>query len=183
MLAWIIKPTSKDESIRVIEETGSLVHYQYRADRARRSLRGVDEQVAKAEGRRRQDCGQTQPVRRPVRRGEVGQLQPGGQGGSHQGSHPGRLEGLHHQPGRPEPGVRHRRETIDAYLTIVFAALAVARFVEETTGWSIKKFVRTTRRYRTVQIKVGQHTVTAEDPVRRPTRHARTDQLSGCALA
>ena len=33
------------------------------------------------------------------------------------------------------------------------------------TGWSIKKFVRTTRRYRTIQIRVGEHTVTAEDPL------------------
>ena len=31
-----------------------MIYYQYRADRARRTLRGVDEQVAKAaEGRRR----------------------------------------------------------------------------------------------------------------------------------
>jgi hypothetical protein len=29
------------------------------------------------------------------------------------------------------------------------------------TGWSIKRFVRTTRRYRTVQIRAGQQTLTA----------------------
>ena len=29
---------------------------------------------------------------------------------------------------------------------------------------STRKFVRTARRYRTVQIRVGQHTLTAEDP-------------------
>ena len=45
----------------------------------------------------------------------------------------------------------------------LFAALAVTRFVENATGWSIKRFVRTARRYRTVQIRVGAHTLTAED--------------------
>ena len=40
------------------------------------------------------------------------------------------------------------------------------------TGWSIKKFVRTARRYRTVQIQVGKHTVTAEDPLPADLRDA-----------
>lgn len=47
----------------------------------------------------------------------------------------------------------------------MFAALAVSRWIEDTTGWSIKKFVRTARRYRTVEIQAGQHTITAADPL------------------
>src|SRR5437879_10088381 len=44
--------------------------------------------------------------------------------------------------------VYHRtRDSIEAHLTIVFAALAVSRWIEHQTGWSIKKFVRTARRY------------------------------------
>jgi len=43
-----------------------------------------------------------------------------------------------------------------------FAALAVR--IETTTGWSIKKFVRTARRYRTIEIQAGPHTITAADP-------------------
>jgi hypothetical protein len=55
----------------------------------------------------------------------------------------------------------------------VFAALAVTRFVENATGWSIKRFVRTARRYRTVQIRVGApHTLTAEDPLPSDLREA-----------
>nr|WP_207954275.1 hypothetical protein [Saccharopolyspora elongata] len=50
-------------------------------------------------------------------------------------------------------------------LTIVFAALAVSRWIEDTTGWSIKKFVKTVRRYRTIQIQAGEHVVTAADPL------------------
>jgi hypothetical protein len=38
----------------------------------------------------------------------------------------------------------------------VFTALAVSHRIEHQTGWSIKKFVRTARRYRTVQIRAGQ---------------------------
>jgi hypothetical protein len=47
----------------------------------------------------------------------------------------------------------------------VFAALAVSRLVEDRTGWSTKKFVRTARRYRTVQIRAGAQLLTAEDPI------------------
>jgi hypothetical protein len=46
----------------------------------------------------------------------------------------------------------------------VFAALAVSRWIEDKTGWSIRKFVRTARRYRTIQTQAGPHTVTAPTP-------------------
>jgi hypothetical protein len=47
----------------------------------------------------------------------------------------------------------------------VFGALAVSHRLEHQTGWSSKKFVRTARRYRTVQIKAGRQTLTAADPL------------------
>jgi hypothetical protein len=55
---------------------------------------------------------------------------------------------------------------------IVFAALAVGRLIEDRTGWSIRRFVRTARRYRTVQIRAGQHLLTAEDPLPDELRDA-----------
>jgi hypothetical protein len=70
------------------------------------------------------------------------------------------------------PIYHHKRESIEAHLTIVFAALAVSRFIEERTGWSIRKFVRTTRRYRTVQILAGQQILTAQDPLPADLREA-----------
>jgi len=73
---------------------------------------------------------------------------------------------------RARPIYHHKRESIEAHLNIVFAALAITRFVEEATGWSIKKFVRTARPYRTVQIRVGEHTVTAEEPLPPELRDA-----------
>lgn len=66
---------------------------------------------------------------------------------------------------RARPIYHHKRESIEAHLGIVFAALAITRFIEERTGWSIKKFVRTTRRYRIIQIRAGNQILTAEDPL------------------
>jgi hypothetical protein len=63
------------------------------------------------------------------------------------------------------PIYHHTRESIEAHLTIVFAALAVSRWIENTTGRSTRKFVTTIRRYRTITIQAGDHTITAADPI------------------
>lgn len=47
----------------------------------------------------------------------------------------------------------------------MFAALAVTHWIEHQTGWSIKNFVRTARRYRTVTIKAGSQILPAADPL------------------
>jgi hypothetical protein len=73
---------------------------------------------------------------------------------------------------RARPIYHRKRDSIEAHLTIVFAALAVTCFIEGRTGWSIRKFVRTARRYRTVQIRVGQHILAAEDPLPPDLRDA-----------
>jgi len=57
----------------------------------------------------------------------------------------------------------------------VVAALAVSYYIERQTGWSIKKFVRTARRYRTVRIKAGNQTLTAADPLPDDLRAALTE--------
>ena len=62
--------------------------------------------------------------------------------------------------------IYHRtRDSIEAHLTVVFAALAVSHWIEHQTSWSIKKFVRTARRYRTVTIQAGRQTLTAAEPL------------------
>ena len=50
--------------------------------------------------------------------------------------------------------------SIEAHLSIVVAALAVSHRVDHQTSWSMKKFVRTARRYRTVKIKAGKQMLT-----------------------
>jgi hypothetical protein len=56
----------------------------------------------------------------------------------------------------------------------VVAALAVSHWIEHQTGLSIKKFVRTARRYRTVKIKAGRQILTAADPLPDDLRDALT---------
>src|SRR5215469_5125123 len=86
---------------------------------------------------------------------------------------------------RARPVYHRTRDSIEARLTIVFAALAVSRWVEHRTGWSIRKFVKTARRYRTIQIQAGDHLIT--QPTRYPTTCARPSKPSTpapeCALA
>ena len=70
------------------------------------------------------------------------------------------------------PVYHRKRDSIEAHLTIVFAALAVSRWIEARTGWSIRKFVKTARRYRTIQIQAGRQTITAADPLPDDLRQA-----------
>jgi hypothetical protein len=59
----------------------------------------------------------------------------------------------------------HKRDSIEAHLTIVFAALAVTRWLERRTDWSIKKLITSLRRYHTIEIQAGDQIVTAADPL------------------
>ena len=70
------------------------------------------------------------------------------------------------------PVYHRKRDSIEAHLTIVFAALAVSRWVEHVTGYSIRKFVKTARRYRTIEIQAGDHVITAADPLPHDLRLA-----------
>lgn len=67
---------------------------------------------------------------------------------------------------RARPIFHHKRDSIEAHLTIVLAALAVARTIERTTGVSIKRFVQLLRPVRSAVVRVsGQmHRVAAEIP-------------------
>ena len=64
---------------------------------------------------------------------------------------------------RARPIYHHLRQSIEAHLTIVTAALAMARWLETTTGWSIRRLITTARRYRTITINIAGHTLTAAD--------------------
>jgi hypothetical protein len=51
-------------------------------------------------------------------------------------------------------------------MAIVFAALAISRHLQDTTGVSIKRLIRMLRLLRTVQINVGGHIITADQRTR-----------------
>ena len=167
------------------------IYYQYRARRARRTLRGIDEQVAKAE---RAAAGRAQVKRnrfltlidedRYVNReleakaralagykGYITNLLPERASAEFIISAYHRLWHIeksfrmskHDLAARP---IYHRlHDSIEAHLTVVFAALAVARRLEHLTGWSLKKFITTARRYKTVTIRAGGQDITAADPL------------------
>ena len=175
-----------------------VVYYRYSADRARRTLRGIDEQVAKAEkavagkvpvkrNRFIKLVGADKSVNRALE--AKARALAGWKGYITNLAEPSSefVIDAYHRLYQIEASFRmskhdlaarpiyhHKRESIEAHLSIVFAALAVGRLIEDRTGWSIRKFVRTARRYRTVQIRAGQHLLTAEDPLPEELRTALT---------
>ena len=187
-------PASSAEKARGIPDR--VIYYQYRHDRARRSLRGIDEQVAKAEkavyghapvkrNRFIKLTGATKSVNRDLEAKARGLAGLKGYTTNLTSVGAEFVIDAYHQLWRIEKSFRmskhdlqarpvyhHKRESIDAHLTIVFAALAVSHWIEHQTGWSIKKFVRTARRYRTVRIKAGRQTLTAADPLPDDLREA-----------
>jgi len=179
-----------------------MIYYQFKADRARRTLRGIDEQVAKA--------AKAVAGLAPVKRNRFIRLNGTATSVNRELEAKARdLAGLKGYvtnlaacpdgtPVTPDfvigscrrlfeieksfrmaksdlqarPVYHHLRDSIEAHLTIVFAALAVSRWIEHQTGWSIRKFIKTARRYRTFQIQAGRHAITAADPLPADLRAA-----------
>jgi len=187
-------PASSSEKARGIPDR--VVYYQFRHDRARRTLRGIDEQVAKAEkavaghapvkrNRFIKLTGATKSVNRELETKNRALAGWKGYTTNLTGESAEFVIDAYHQLWRIEKAFRmskhdlqarpiyhHIRESIEAHLSIVVAAMAVGHWIEAQTGWSIKKFVRTARRYRTVRIKVGNQTLTAADPLPDDLRDA-----------
>ena len=172
------------------------IFYRYKADSARRSLRGIDEQVAKAEAavagkasvkRNRfvQLTGGDKSVNRDLEAKARALAGIKGYVTNLPDPDPEFVIGAYHQLWRIEKSFRmskhdlrarpiyhHKKESIEAHLNVVFAALAVTHHVETCTDWSIKQFVRTARRYRPVQIRAGTQVLTAQDPLPDDLRDA-----------
>src|SRR5689334_11755519 len=184
---WPAGPSSKRRD--------QVIYYQYKADRARRTLRGIDEQVAKAaravaglapvkRNRFIALDGAVKSVNRDLKakartlagiKGYVTNLAACPDGTPVTADF---VISAYHELWRIEKSFRmsksdlqarpiyHRkRDSIEAHLTLVFAALAVSRWIEARTGWSTRKFVKTARRYRTIQIQAGKQIITAADPI------------------
>ena len=178
---WIMGPNA--------DQRKRTIFYQYRHDRARRTLKGIDTQIAKAEkavagkvavkrNRFVQLSGGTRTVNRQLEaktralaglKGYITNLDsPTAEfviGAYHQLWQVEKSFRMSKTDLRARPIFHHKKDSIEAHLTVVFAALAVTRWVERVTGWSIKKLVKTLRRYHTIQIQVGNQTITAADPL------------------
>ena len=180
-------PATSAEKTRGIPDR--VVYYQFRADRARRTLRGIDEQVRKAEravdghapvkrNRYIQLTGATKAVNRNLEaktralagwKGYTTNLTSASStfviDAYHQLWHIEKSFRMSKHDLQARPIYHHLRDSIEAHLSIVVAAMAVSHHIETQTGWSIKKFIRTARRYRTVKIQAGNQTLTAADPL------------------
>lgn len=64
---------------------------------------------------------------------------------------------------RARPMFHHTREAIEAHLTIVFAALAIARHLQDATGVSINKIVQALRPIQQIRVRIAGHEHLAED--------------------
>lgn len=62
------------------------------------------------------------------------------------------------------PMFHHQRDAIEAHLTIVFTALAVARYLQDATGLSIRRIVQTLRPLQHITVRVAGHEFTATEP-------------------
>ena len=63
------------------------------------------------------------------------------------------------------PMFHHTRDAIEAHLTIVFAALAIARDLQNLTGISIKKIIQTLRPLQQITMTIAGHEHHAADPI------------------
>ena len=66
---------------------------------------------------------------------------------------------------RARPVFHHTRDAIEAHLTVVMAALAVARHLQETTGISIKRIIRALKPLQDVTINLNGHKITAQPQI------------------
>ncbi|MGO2092778.1 IS1634 family transposase [Microbacterium gubbeenense] len=166
-----------------------VFYYRYKHDNARRTLKGIDEQVRKAESavagkipvKRNRFVtltGEERTVNRELEekarslagiKGYVTNLT--GEPAEFIISSYHRLLQVEKSFRMSKSDLRARpiyarlRDSIDAHLQIVIAALAVSRWVEETTGWSVKKFVQTLRVYREGVVTVNGHEVATAVPL------------------
>nr|WP_177178089.1 hypothetical protein [Corynebacterium cystitidis] len=62
-------------------------------------------------------------------------------------------------------------DSIQAHLTIVMCAMAVGHVLEQTSGLSLKRLVRTLKKYRSFTINVAGQTIHARTPIPTEIKH------------
>ncbi len=171
------------------ERKQQMFHYRYRADYARRTIKGVEEQLVKA---RKLVAGEasvkknryvkltdaTKSVNEELaaRKRDLAGIK--GYVTNLTELQAGEVVAAYHRLWQVEKSFRmsnhdlqarpifHRtEESIRARLSVVLAALAVSRWVEAGSGWSIRRVVKTFRRYKRIELSVNGQLVVAADPV------------------
>lgn len=166
-----------------------VFYYRYSHDNARRTLKGIDAQVAKAENavagrapvKRNRFVtltGAEKTVNRDLENKARALAGIKGYVTNLTSESPDFVIGAYHRLLQVEKSFRMSksdlkarpiyarvRDSIDAHLQIVIAALAISRWIEETTGWSIRKFVQTLRVYRDGIITIDGHDIAVAVPL------------------
>ena len=169
----------------------SRIYYQYREARAKRTLRGIDQQVAKAkkavegkapvkrnrfvgiEGERRYLKDDIEQKARDLAgwKAYITNLAPEKAsadyviGAYHQLWHIEKAFRMSKHDLAARPVFHRQKDSIDAHLSIVTAALAVAQRLEAITGWSRKKFITTARKYRQATVNINGQSITADPEI------------------
>lgn len=171
-----------------------VTYYQYSWDRARRTLKGIDEQVAKAEkavaGKIAVKRNRFVDLKSPNKQVNWALVNKNRALAGIKGYETSRVDlsaeeviGAYRQLLKIEktfrmsksdlkarPIYHHKRESIDAHLAVVMAAMAVGHLLEQRSGLSLKRLVRTLRKYRTFELQVAGQTVHAASPLPVPVQ-------------
>jgi len=167
--------------------TDWTIFYQYRAERARKNLHGIDQTLSKArkivdgistakKNRFLQETGGTCSIdealvasarlRAGIRSYMTNLTDPDPVvviGTYHQLWHVENSFRMSKHDLRARPAYHRLRERIEAHLTIVFTALAISKWIEAATGVTLRAFLHAVRPIRQVVLDIGGTTATGED--------------------
>ncbi|MEW2018814.1 IS1634 family transposase [Rhodococcus sp. NPDC076796] len=167
----------------------SITYYVYSWDRARRTLKGISEQVDKAEkavaGKLAIKRNRFVDLKAPKKQVNWALVEKNRALAGIKGYETSRVDlpaeqiiGSYRQLLKIEKAFRmsksdlkarpiyhHKRQSIDAHLTVVMSAMAVGHLLEQRSGLSLKRLVRTLKRYRTFELTIAGQTVHAASPV------------------
>jgi len=172
-------------------EPGQRIIYQYRAKRAALDLRNIAKQVAKAERivngtatvkrakfltvtTKDRGLNQALIAKTKALAGIKGYVTNSDQptaaiiAAYHQLWHVEASFRMSKADLRARPIFHRKRDSIEAHLTVVLTALAIARMIERATGVSIRRVVRLLRPIRSATLQVNGHVYRAEPMIPEP---------------
>lgn len=167
----------------------TVTYYQYSADRARRSRKGIAEQVRKAEdavaGKTAVKRNRYVDLHRPTKTVNYELAEKNTALAGIKGYETNLVDldaatvinayrqllliekafRMSKSDLKARPVYHRTKDSINAHLTIVMAAMAVGHELEHHTGLSLRRLVRTLKRYRTFKVNVNGHIIHAATPL------------------
>ncbi|WP_305686567.1 IS1634 family transposase [Microbacterium sp.] len=71
---------------------------------------------------------------------------------------------------KARPMFHHTRDAIEAHLTIVFAALALSRYLHTTTGLTVRRILHALKPIQQITVRIAGHDHIARDPITKPAQ-------------